>query len=94
MTEQPADPDEPRFVILQLHLEAALLPGWFEEVKRIAARHVRRMAVIEKPDEWVVRCEVPEDGKDAFREALEAAWADYDKGAPSDDAGDDGLPDA
>lgn len=66
---EPAAP-----VTLHLTIEAALLPGWFEALKGVAARHVRRMAVIEKPDEWVVMVELDRERVEGFQAALGEAW--------------------
>ena len=63
--------------VVALTIEAALLPGWFEAVKGVAARFVRRMAVVEKPDEWIVHCELPIAKAEAFRDALQDAWTEY-----------------
>mgnify|MGYP001454523103 CR=1 FL=1 len=61
-------------VTLHLTIEAALLPGWFEALKGVAARHVRRMAVIEKPAEWVVMVGLARERVESFQAALGEAW--------------------
>ena len=61
---------------------AALLPGWFDEVRRIAPGFVRRMAVIEKPDEWLVLCELDPERVDPFTEALDEAWSAWSTPSP------------
>lgn len=67
--------ETPPPLVLTLRIEQALLPDWFEEIKAIAARHVRRMGVIERPEEWIVQCELDPDKADSFKQALGEAWA-------------------
>jgi hypothetical protein len=35
------------------------------------------MAVIEKPDEWIVKVELPKDALEPFHAALAAAWEGF-----------------
>ncbi len=75
MSDSPIQSTTPEdCVVIALTIESALLPGWFDALKTVAAGFVRRMAVIEKPDEWIVHCELPEADVQAFSEALQAAW--------------------
>ena len=67
--------DTPQPIVLTLRIEEALLPDWFEEIKAIAAHHVRRMGVIERPEEWIVQCELDPDKAAGFKQALGEAWA-------------------
>ena len=67
--------EAPQPIVLTLRIEQALLPDWFEEIKTIAASHVRRMGVIERPDEWIVQCELDPDKAEPFKAALGEAWA-------------------
>jgi len=62
---------------LVLTIELDLLPEWFEAVKRVAASHVRRLGVIEKPDQWVVMCELDRDRVEPFQAALSEAWTAF-----------------
>jgi hypothetical protein len=80
------DKTPPDHTVIGLRIEAALLPSWFAEVERIAARMVRRMVVIEKPDEWIVQCELPKSQVDAFQEALQDAWDRFPHALPEFDA--------
>ena len=78
MSESPVESTTPAdHTVLALKIEAALLPGWFDELQKVAARFVRRMAVVEKPDEWIVHCELPVAQAVPFRDALQEAWTVY-----------------
>ena len=84
--DTPITSDTPEgHVVLGLRIEAALLPEWFEAVRDVASRHVRRMAVVEKPDEWFVRAEIAEDKMPAFQEELAAAWDAFMERSPTAD---------
>lgn len=72
------DDDEP-LTVLRLTIEAALLPDWFEALKPVVARFARRMAVIEKPDEYVVQVELAVAKKEAFTQALQVAWTEFNE---------------
>ena len=76
---QSTTPDD--HTVVALTIEAALLPGWFDAIQKVAARFVRRMAVVEKPDEWIVHCELPVVKAEAFRDALQEAWTAYNADA-------------
>ena len=74
----PTKSDTPKdHEVVLLTVERALLPEWFEIIKEVSARHARRMAVLEKPDEWVVRVELPKVAKAAWGEELTNAWNDF-----------------
>lgn len=73
MTQHP-ERTPPDHVVIGLRIDAALIPDWFDEVRRIAVGRVRRMAVVEKPDVWVVQCELHRDNVEAFKDALAVAW--------------------
>ncbi|MFT4624079.1 MAG: hypothetical protein ACI8PZ_002738 [Myxococcota bacterium] len=78
MSDSPVQSTTPAdHTVVALSIEAALLPGWFEAVKGVAAKFVRRMAVVEKPDEWLVHCELPAVKAEAFHAALQEAWTVY-----------------
>lgn len=77
--DRPVESDTPPgHVVIALRIEAALLPRWFDEVRRVSAGHMRRMAVVEKPDEWIVRIELPEEAVAAWHAALAEAWQAFD----------------
>jgi hypothetical protein len=63
--------------IVRLTIERELLPEWFDAVQAVAARHARRMAVIDQPDQYVVQVELPVADKDAFADGLQAAWTTF-----------------
>lgn len=65
----PTDP-----VVLTLKIEPALLPDWYDEVQTLAAGFVRRMGVIERPEGWIVQCELEPDRVEPFKQALNEAW--------------------
>jgi len=69
----------PELMVVGLRIEKALVPEWFDEVRKVASRFVRRMAVIEKPDELVVQCELPASQVEAFHAALAEAWAAFNR---------------
>ena len=68
---------EDELVRMALRIPGELLPDWFDEVQRVAAAHVRRMGVVEKPDEWLVQVELDPERAEAFHTALQAAWAAF-----------------
>ena len=68
-----SDTPEDHFVIA-LEVEVALLPEWYEAIEKLAAEFSRRMAVMEHPETWRIRIELPKDRGDAFREQLQEAW--------------------
>lgn len=64
----------PNHVVIGMTVEVALLPEWFDAIREIAGRYVRRMLVVEKPDEWIIKVELHEERVDAFRQALSERW--------------------
>jgi hypothetical protein len=76
MSEQtPKMHDTPEgHVVVGLRIENVLLPEWFDTVREISQPFVHRMAVIQKPDQLVVQCEVPVEKVEAYKEALAEAW--------------------
>ncbi len=66
--------EETELAVVSLSIDAALLPAWFEEVERVAARHCRRMQVIERDDSHLVRIEVPALAKPNLEAELMEAW--------------------
>ncbi|MBT3223848.1 MAG: hypothetical protein HN348_32670 [Proteobacteria bacterium] len=71
-SDTPADHE-----VVVLTVEAALLPEWFEIIKEVSAPHARRMAVLEKPDEWVVRVELPKASRASWGQELTEAWQKF-----------------
>lgn len=69
-----ADPTDAPAQMLQLHLPVELGPAWLERVKKVAIPHVVRLGVIEKPDEWVVLCELKPGARAPLTDALQEAW--------------------
>jgi len=63
--------------VVNLSIESALLPEWFDAIQAIANRTCRRMAVIERPDAWIVKLEVPTDGLVGLNDALAQAWGRF-----------------
>lgn len=61
-------------MVIALSIERALLPSWFDVVRRVSRGLVRRMAVIHAPDEWYVRCELPEQLVEVWQARLQEAW--------------------
>ncbi|MCO4746393.1 MAG: hypothetical protein KC912_16470 [Proteobacteria bacterium] len=79
--EDPTKSDTPPdHTVLGLRIEADLLPEWFDAVKAVGRPLYRRMAVIEKPEEWIVRIELPDEKVAQFNEEMEAAWAVFVEG--------------
>jgi hypothetical protein len=66
--------EEAELTVVALSVEVALLPEWFEAIERVAARHCRRMQVIEKPDEHLVQIELPVLARPALERELMEAW--------------------
>jgi len=73
-TEAPDDT-----TIITLSVQAALLPEWFDTIQTIAAPLCRRMAVIEKTEEWIVRIELDKDRVPTLHEELQLGWAAFVK---------------
>ncbi len=71
-TDTPTD-----HTVIALTIEAELLPEWFESVKDIAARLCRRMAVVERPEAWLVQIELPKERVGELSEALASAWGEF-----------------
>ena len=79
---QDGPPDElpiqsdtpPEHTVIGLRIEAALLPDWYDAVCLVAQPLCRRMAVIEKPEEWAVQVELPDANLPAFKSQLGEAW--------------------
>ena len=67
----------PDHIVISLKIDVGLLPEWFAEVRQLAVGRVRRMAVIEKPDQWIVQCEIHRDKADEFKSALATAWTAF-----------------
>lgn len=70
----------PKYAYLDLRIERALLPHWYDEVRKVAVDWVRRFAVLRTPTETIVRCELERDDVDGFQDALQAAWDDFGYG--------------
>lgn len=66
--------EEAELTVVSLSVEAALLPEWFQAIERVAAKHCRRMQVIEKPDEHLVHIELPLLAKPNLERDLMEAW--------------------
>lgn len=67
----------PDHTVIGLHIEPALLPGWFDAIVELAPHHVRRMAVEEHPEGWRIRVELPDAGVAAFKQALAERWEQF-----------------
>ena len=68
-------PADHRVIGLELHADT--LPEWFDRVEGLAARYVRRMAVIQRPEFWYCRLEMHQDRVERFHEELRALWESY-----------------
>ena len=68
-TDTPED-----HLVIALEVEVALLPEWFEAIKALAGEFARRMSVMEHPETWRVRIELPRDSAPIFQERLGEAW--------------------
>lgn len=66
--------EEAELTVVSLSVEASLLPEWFEAIERVAARHCRRMQVIERPDAHLVRIELPKLARPTLEQELMVAW--------------------
>lgn len=75
------DPERtpPGHTVIGLRIEPELLPAWWDEVRAVASRFVRRMAVIERPEGLVVQCELPVEQVEAFHAALASRWATFNE---------------
>ena len=74
----PTESDTPPgHVVIALRVEAALLPDWYEAIIGVASPLCRRLAVMEKPEEWVLRVELPEHNVPAFKQGLAEAWEGF-----------------
>lgn len=69
--------EEAELTVVALSVEVSLLPEWFQAIERVAARHCRRMQVIEKPDEHIVHIELPLFAKPALERDLMEAWEGF-----------------
>lgn len=67
----------PDHTVLGLRVPANLLPDWYDAIRAVGRPLYRRMAVIEKPEEWILRVELPDDNVAQFNEELEAAWTAF-----------------
>jgi len=70
-TQSDTPPDH---LVIGLEVDVALLPEWFDAIKELATEFSRRMAVMEHPEVWKLKIELPKDRADAFREQLIEAW--------------------
>ncbi len=61
-------------LVLALEVDVALLPEWFDAIKDLAAEFARRMAVMEHPETWRIRLELPKDRVADFHGRLGQAW--------------------
>lgn len=61
-------------MVIALELEVALLPEWFDAIKALAGEFARRMSVMEHPEVWKVKIELPKGRADDFRDRLGEAW--------------------
>jgi hypothetical protein len=76
--EEPDASDTPEdHEVIGLEIDVALLPEWYEAVRDLAGGFCRRMAVMEHPEVWRVRIELPKARADEFRAALGDAWAGF-----------------
>ena len=66
--------EEAELTVVNLSVDTALLPEWFEAIERVAARHCRRMQVIERPEAHLVRIELPILAKPTLEAELMEAW--------------------
>jgi hypothetical protein len=73
------EPTPPGHTVIGLRIEAALLPDWWDEVRQVASRFVRRMAVIERPEGLVVQCELRVEQVEAFHAALASHWEKFNE---------------
>ena len=74
-TELPTESDTPDdHEVVAITIEPGLLPDWFEAVRTVSAAHARRLAVIQKPDGWIVKVELPKSAKAKWGEELTQAW--------------------
>jgi|GEM_PF-4466599 len=64
----------PEHSVIGLSVDAALLPEWYDAICAVAHPLCRRMSVLEKPEEWLMKVELPDEHLDAFRAGLREAW--------------------
>lgn len=69
--------EEAELTVVSLSVDVALLPEWFQAIEGVAARHCRRMQVIEKPDEHIVQIELPVLARPTLERELMEAWEGF-----------------
>ncbi len=67
----------PDHTVIGLQIDAALLPEWYDAVCAVVHPLCRRMSVLEKPDEWLLKVELPKANVPAFKAGLGQAWEEF-----------------
>ncbi|MCO4773764.1 MAG: hypothetical protein KDA24_27275 [Deltaproteobacteria bacterium] len=88
MSEEPSDnlPDDqlpvqsdtpPDHTVIGLRIDGSLLPEWYDAICTVVHPLCRRMSVLEKPDEWLLKVELPDENLPAFKQGLVTAWDEF-----------------
>lgn len=80
----------PDHKVIGLELHADTLPEWFDRIEGLAARYVRRMAVIQRPEFWYCKLEMHQDRVEDFHAELAQLWEGYQADVEAGLVGDDG----
>jgi len=76
--DEVAPPDTPDdHLVIGLEIEVALLPEWFDAIRELAGEFARRMTVMEHPEAWRLKIEIPRARADEFRARLTSSWAEF-----------------
>ena len=71
----PTESDTPPgHTVIGLVVDGRLLPEWYDAICGVAHPLCRRMSVLEKPNEWLMKIEFPDENLPAFRQGIAEAW--------------------
>lgn len=71
----PVQSDTPEdHSVIGMTVDAALLPEWYDAICQVAHPLCRRMSVVEKPEEWLMKVELPNEVLLQFKRELVEAW--------------------
>jgi len=74
----PTQSDTPEdHSVIGMTVDAALLPEWYDAICAVAHPLCRRMSVVEKPEEWLMKVELPNEVLPRFKKELVDAWDSF-----------------